>query len=51
VDVDPTRPFPGLEDYHPEPGRIFCAGYNVVVATSGRPEMFAACDWTSIWRP
>lgn len=47
---DPTRPFPGLEDYHPEPGRIACGVIEFV--TRQLPGYILVCylDEFPIWR-
>ena len=48
---DPTRPFPGVEDYHPEPWRVACDLYNYV--TGQLPGTWAVCNRNAIqiWRP
>ena len=47
---DPTRPFPGLEDYHPEPGRIACGAIEFVTRQLPGHILICFLDEFPIWR-
>jgi hypothetical protein len=42
-----VRPLPPLQDYHPEPGRVFCTVSMFVITEAGIDDV--GCQWEPIW--